>query len=126
MELVCNDGLCTLTAIHEKYNEFEVSFSLGEGSQGGYNSGGGTIIDLGGNSNGGDDDFWGLRVGYKIGSCEQSIKIPAALYVVMNRYIYGLLTAEGDTRTNFTPADEAMIMFYTTISKQLTGCRDNN
>lgn len=123
MELVCNDGLCTLTAIHEKYNDFEVSFQLGEGYQGGYNSGGGTIIDLGNNgSNDGDDSFWGLRVAYNIGQCEQSIKIPKALYIVMNRYIYGLLTEEGDTRMNFTPADEAMIMFYTTISKQLSGC----
>lgn len=127
MELVCKDGLCTLTAIHEKYSNFEVSFQLGEGFQGGINSGGGTIIDLGNNQNNdGDDSFWGLRVAYNRGKCSQDIRIPKALYLVMNRYIYGLLTEEGDTRMNFTPADEAMIMFYTTISKQLSGCNGNN
>lgn len=122
-ELVCKDGLCTLTATHKKFKSFEVTFSLGEGNSNTISSGGGTVIDLGGNNNSdGDDSFWGLRISYVQGTCDEEIQVPRALYYVMNRYIYGLLTEEGDTRMNFTPADEAMIMFYTTISKQLSGC----
>lgn len=40
----------------------------------------------------------------------------------LNRYMYGLMTETGGTRRGFTPADEAMIMFYTTVMKQATGC----
>jgi hypothetical protein len=36
--------------------------------------------------------------------------------------MYGLISEEGGTRRGFTPADEAMIMFYSTIMKQATGC----
>ncbi|MGB0454123.1 MAG: hypothetical protein ACPGJV_10460 [Bacteriovoracaceae bacterium] len=125
-KLVCKNGLCTLTASHKKYRRFNVSFSLGEGNQNdSISTGGGTIIDLGGNNNNSDDSFWGLRVSYEQGYCDEEIRVPRLLYYVINRYIAGLLDEEGDTRMGFTPADEAMIMFYTTISKQLTGC-DND
>jgi hypothetical protein len=37
--------------------------------------------------------------------------------------MYGLMTETGETKRGFTPADEAMIMFYTTIMKQANGCQ---
>jgi hypothetical protein len=40
----------------------------------------------------------------------------------MNRYMYGLISEDGGIRRGFTPADEAMIMFYSTIMKQASGC----
>ena len=59
----------------------------------------------------------------KVGSCEQTVKVPRSLYYSLNRYIYGLLNSDSSTRRSFTPADEAMIIFYTTIAKQAQGCR---
>jgi hypothetical protein len=36
--------------------------------------------------------------------------------------MYGLMAEDGGTRRGFTPADEAMIMFYTTIMSKASGC----
>ena len=126
-EIACKDGLCTLSAVTENYNEFSINFNIGEGHQGnsGYGSGnGGTTINVGGDSNGDNREFWGVNVQYKIGKCTQKVNVPRSLYISMNRYLYGLLNEDTSTRRGFTPADEAMILFYTTIMKQASGCNE--
>lgn len=91
---------------------------------GGYMGGSGTTVIVPG-SNGNSyspEPFYGFTLRYTKGKCTQSIRVPRSLYFSINRYMYGLMTEEGGTRRGFTPADEAMIMFYSTIMKQATGC----
>lgn len=121
-------GLCTLSAITTNSRTFSVNFNIGQGNNasggfGGYGEGnGGTTINIGDDNQDENREHWGVNVQYKIGSCTQKVKVPRALFYSMNRYLYGLMTEEGSVRRGFTPADEAMILFYTTILNKASGC----
>ncbi len=120
-EVACNAGVCTLHSVSNTYGGWEVSFNVGEGSNG---NSGGTNIYTGGSTGSSSEprDYWGVQVKYGRGSCTQRINVPRSVYYAVNRYMYGLMTEEGGTRRGFTPADEAMIMFYTTIMSKASGC----
>lgn len=125
-ELACVNGLCTLHSVTNRYGGFEVSFNLGEGSPNS-NGTGVTNIYTGGKPGGSNcstcpQQYWGITLKYRKGQCTQKINVPRSVYYAINRYMYGLMTEEGGTRRGFTPADEAMIMFYTTIMSKATGC----
>ena len=126
--IACENGLCTLHSVENRYGEFEVSFNVGEGNPfaGGNRSDGVQIYTGGyGDCNFCDNQmYWGFQVKYTKGKCTQTVKVPKSVYYAVNRYMYGLLTDEGDTRRGFTPADEAMIMFYTTIMNNIQGCKN--
>ncbi len=121
-------GLCTLSAVTTNSRNFSVNFNIGEGNNasggfGGYGEGnGGTTVNIGGNETGEERGHWGVNVQFKVGTCTQKVKVPRALYYSMNRYLYGLMNSDGSVRRGFTPADEAMILFYTTILNKASGC----
>lgn len=128
-KIACHsNGQCTLSSVQADYKGWEVSFNFGQSDN--LNSGGGTTIITGGYDSGKNDCNscnginWGLTLTYKKGQCSQQVMVPRSLYYSMNRYLYGLMQATGETRKGFTPADEAMIMFYSTIMKQASssGC----
>jgi hypothetical protein len=117
------DGLCKLSSVTSDSKGWETSFNVGQGAS--TSSSGGTTIITGGYDSSSTCQtctHWGITVTYKVNHCTQTVLVPRSLYYAMNRYMYGLLAENGDTKKGFTPADEAMIMFYTTIMKQATGC----
>ncbi len=114
-------GLCTLSSGQSDSKGWDISFNVSQG--GSINSNGGTTIITGGydpnaSSSTGNNLHWGITLSYRVGHCTQRVLVPRSLYYSMNRYLYGLLQETGETRKGFTPADEAMIMFYSTIMKQ--------
>lgn len=122
-----SNGQCVLSSVKSDSKGWEVSFNVGQGNT--VNTGSGTTIFAGGYDTGKtstcntcDAVNWGVTVAYKVGHCTQTVMVPRSLYYALNRYMYGLMQETGDTKKGFTPADEAMIMFYTTIAKQATGC----
>jgi len=129
--IACNNGLCTLTSVDTRYREFSININGGIGNNansgyGGYGPGDGNFISF--NNNRSDITpaerlHAGVNMQVKIGRCIRSINIPRSLYYSINRYMYGLLEEDSSTRRSFTPADEAMIVFYTTVMKQAEGCR---
>lgn len=123
-EIACRDGLCTLHSVSNTYGGFEATFNLGEGD--GSSDSSTTNIYTDSSSSGSScsdcDDYWGIEVSYSRGRCTQTVNVPRSVYYAINRYMYGLMTETGGTRRGFTPADEAMIMFYTTILTKATGC----
>jgi len=92
------------------------------GNYGGSNTGTTIIVPGSNQTYPGSQPYFGVSLRFTTGRCTQTVKIPRALYISMNRYMYGLMSEDGGTRRGFTPADEAMIMFYSTIMKQATGC----
>lgn len=129
--IACKKGMCTLSSTSKKYKEITFNLNGGIGNNassgfGGYGSGnGGTNINF--NNNAGNTDVTdrfhaGINIQFKVGTCEKSAKVPRSLYYAMNRYLYGLLNEDGSTRRAFTPADEGMILFYTTVAKSAEGC----
>ena len=90
---------------------------------GGFSNGGGTtVIVPGTGGNYSSEPFFGVSLRYTRAKCTQMVKVPRSLYIGINRYMYGLINEDGGTRRGFTPSDEAMIMFYSTIMKQASGC----
>lgn len=119
------EGLCRLSSVTSNDNRFSVQFNIGQGNmfnQGGSGSGTNIIIPGNGTDLGASEPYYGLTVRYTRGRCTQTVNVPRSVYYAINRYMYGLMTEDAGTRRGFTPADEAMIMFYTTIMKQATGC----
>ncbi len=121
-EVACEKGVCTLHAVTNNYGGFEVAFNVGEGQNNNGNGGTNIYTGDGGYSVDGNMEYWGFTVKYRRGQCTQRIRVPKSVYYSINRYMYGLMTEEGGTRRGFTPADEAMIMFYTTIMSKANGC----
>ena len=127
-KIACSsNGQCVLSSVKNDSKGWEVSFNVGQGNT--INSNGGTTIITGGLDSGKTSTCstcegvnWGVTVAYKVGHCTQTILVPRSLYYAINRYMYGLISDNGETKKGFTPADEAMIMFYTTIAKQASGC----
>lgn len=120
-------GLCQLSSVTSHDRRFTATFSVGEGSMFNGMGGSGTniIIPGAGGSYGCtacSEPYYGITLRFSSGSCTQKVNVPRSVYYAVNRYMYGLMTEEGGTRRGFTPADEAMIMFYTTVMKQATGC----
>jgi hypothetical protein len=129
MEIACGkEGLCTLSAVSSNDRRFTVQFYIGQGNNmNGMNTGNGTTVIVPGNNGSiyGNGGFYGVNLKFTTGRCTQAIKVPRSLYISINRYLYSLMSDDGGTRRGFTPADEAMIMFYSTIMKQATGCVAN-
>jgi len=128
--IVCRRGLCTLTSNDTRYNEFSININggFGNNASGGFGGfGNGTYINLGQGKQGDltlvDRTHGNVNLQLKIGSCRRKINIPRSLYYSINRYMYGLMNEDSTTRRSFTPADEAMILFYTTIMKEASACK---
>ena len=117
-------GICTLNAVTSYDRRYTVQFQVGQGNPNYNNSGSGTtvIIPGSGTTTGQNEMYYGLLLKYTNGRCTQEVKVPRSLYFAMNMYLYNLMTDEAGPRKGFTPADEAMIMFYTTVMKQASGC----
>lgn len=125
MELACNGtGLCTLHAVTQSDRRFTATFNVGEGSPvSGLSKPEGSVIITDGSQGLYDSQqYWGVQFEYTTGTCTQSIQVPRSLYLSMNRYFYDFIDEEGNTRRGFDPSKEAMIMFYSTIVKQASGC----
>ncbi len=129
--IACHKGLCKLTSVDTKWKEFSINMNGGMGNNasggfGGFGDGNGTFINLGNQPNSvsfQDKLHANINMQIKVGTCTRSINIPRSLYYSINRYMYGLMNEDSTTRRSFTPADEAMIMFYTTVMKQADGCK---
>jgi hypothetical protein len=125
MDFACNRrGLCTLHSTTSNDQRFTARVNFGEGNPFGNMTGGGgsVIVTDGGDGLFNNQQYWGVTLEYSRGRCTQTVNVPRSLYISMNRYMYDLIDENGQTRRGFDPAKEAMIMFYSTIMKEATGC----
>jgi hypothetical protein len=124
------DGQCVLSSIQNDNKGWDISFNIGQGlNLGGIN---GTTIITGGYDTSQSDcsncqpTHWGLTISHHAYHCKQKVMVPRSLYISMNRYLYGLLQENGETKKGLTPADETMIIFYSTVMKQASATNCNN
>ena len=123
-------GQCVLSSIQNDNKGWDVSFNVGQGF--GYGGINGTTIITGGYDNTYDNCqncqpvHWGITITHHAYHCTQKVMVPRSLYISMNRYLYGLLQENGEPRKGLTPADETMIIFYSTIMKQASATNCNS
>lgn len=129
MKIQCHRGLCEMAMVDTRGQAFVAEVYAGYGNQMGMNGGmmggnGGGVVVLGGNGafNNTPQPYFGVTLRYVAQHCKQSVRVPTSLYVSMNTYLYNLINEDGTTKRTFDPAEQTMILFYTTIMKQATGC----
>ena len=127
MKVACRKDRCRMFSVTSQSDAFVVELNGGYGSPNGAygngSNGGGSVIVTGtGATTPAPSPYVGLTLRYVDGVCTQSVDVPESLYIALNTYIYHLMSADGSTRKNFTPAEQTMMMFYTTILTQAKGC----
>ena len=125
MKIQCYRGLCQMAMVDTKGHAFTAELSAGYGNQNQGSTGGGSggVVVVGtGGYNTTPEPYVGVDLRYVTQDCKQSVMVPTALYVSMNTYLYNLINEDGTTKRTFDPAEQTMILFYTTILKQANGC----
>ncbi len=125
MRIQCYRGLCEMAMVDTRGQAFVFEVNVGYGNQNGMNGAGGSggvVVVGGGGFNNTPQPYAGVTIRYVAQHCKQSVRVPTSLYVSMNTYLYNLINEDGTTKRTFDPAEQTMILFYTTILKQATGC----
>jgi hypothetical protein len=120
--VACQADRCELASIDSQGKSFTVEFNSGYGNQNGNASGSGVII-IGDQIAQPPLQPWiSLTLRYTESTCRSQVNVPRSLYISMNTYLYRLLNADGTPQKVLTPAQQTMILFYTTILNQAKGC----
>ena len=129
MKIQCSNGLCEMAMVDTRGRTFVVELYTGYGSTNGMygssmggNAGGSVVVLGNGQLSNSPQPYYGVTLRYINQHCTQSIKVPTSLYVSMNTYLYSLINEDGTTKRTFDPAEQTMILFYTTVMNQANGC----
>lgn len=123
MEIACKGDRCELTSITNNGHKFSVTLAEGIGNNN-VSSTGSVVVVGNGPTNGTSkpQPFVSLTLQYTYQNCTQTVLVPRALYRVINTYLRKLINEDGSTKKKFSPAEETMILFITTIMNQAKGC----
>lgn len=124
MQVACRGALCTIVGTDSSGEGWTVSFNVGYGSSA--NSGGNNFYIGGDGNNSGNDYNAGITVTYKNYSCNSSLRVTPAVYRFVNTYLYNMVNADGSTKRNFSPADQTVVLFYTTMLNKVDNCKGIN
>lgn len=126
MAVACRGNLCSIVGTDGHGEGWTVSFNVGYGSS--PNGGGNNfyIGESGNDNNSGSDYYAGITVTYKNYSCTSSLRVTPSVYRFVNTYMYNMVNADGSTKRNFSPADQTVILFYTTMLNKVDNCKAIN
>lgn len=124
MQVACKGALCTIVGTDSSGEGWTVSFNVGYGNT--TNSGGNNFYIGGDGNNTGNDYHAGITVTYKNYSCNSSLRVTPAVYRFVNTYLYNMVNADGSTKRNFSPADQTVVLFYTTMLNKVDNCKGTN
>ncbi|QDK37255.1 protease [Bdellovibrio sp. NC01] len=124
MEIACSGNLCKIVGTDGQGQGWTVSFNVGYGNN---NNNNGTAIYIGDNPNNANNMNWnaGITVTYKNYTCQSSLRVTPAVYRFVNTYMYNMVNSDGSTKRNFSPADQTVILFYTTMLNKVESCGNN-
>lgn len=125
MAVACSGNLCKIVGTDSSGEGWTVSFNVGYGNG---NSNSGTAIYIGDERNNRNQSDWnaGVTVTYKNYTCQSNLRVTPAVYRFVNTYMYNMVNADGSTKRNFSPADQTVILFYTTMLNKVEACGNNN
>jgi hypothetical protein len=123
MAVACRGNLCSIVGTDSSGQGWTVSFNVGYGTGNG-NSGNSFYIGSDGkNGNMGNDYYAGITVTYQTYTCNSTLRVTPAVYRFVNTYMYNMVNSDGSTKRNFSPADQTVILFYTTMLNKVDNCR---
>lgn len=125
MQIACSNNLCRIVGTDNEGESWTVSFNVGYGNQNNVNNGGSTIYVGTDNANRDPGYNAGITVTYKNYNCSSNLKVTPAVYRFVNTYLYNMVNTDGSTKRNFSPADQTVILFYTTMLNKVESCKSN-
>ncbi|MBS1970439.1 MAG: protease [Bdellovibrionales bacterium] len=126
MAIACSGNLCKIVGTDSQGESWTVSFNVGYGDQ--VNNGGGNSIYIGSDKgyNNGGNMYAGVNVTYRTYKCHSNLLVTPAVYRFVNTYMYNMVNSDGSTKRNFSPADQTVILFYTTMLNKVEACKDSS
>jgi len=127
--ITCNKGLCTLFSVTVNKQQFTVTSYVGTGTQM-QNTGGGVNNYYGSTStpqNSGTLGY-GLQITWDKTHCTKNVDVDKSVYDSVTTYMKQLINSkpgEDPTYPQFTPAEQTMILFYTTVMELTKGTTCN-
>lgn len=126
MQVSCKGNLCQIVGQDNQGSGWTVSFNVGTGQNN--NTGTGSNIFIGSGDHGfnnGNGEYAGITIAYKTYKCSSQMNVTPAVYRFVQTYMYNMVNADGSPKRNFTPADQTVILFYTTMLQKVEGCRSS-
>jgi hypothetical protein len=122
MAIACSGNLCKVVGQDNQGSGWTVQFQVGYGNS--YNNGGGgdTIYIGGNNNNNSNNAFASVTVSYRNFKCHSNLLVTPAVYRFVNTYLYNMVNSDGSVKRNFSPADQTVILFYTTMLNKVSAC----
>ena len=128
--LACNGSLCTLFSVSVNKKTFSITTYVGDGMNNQQNSGTNYYY---GNNQGQQTGAsgklgYGIQVTWDRTNCTKDINVDKSVYDSVTTYMRELLNStpgEASTYPQFTPAEQTMILFYTTVMDLTKGSTCN-
>lgn len=128
--LACNGSLCTLFSVSVNKKSFNITTYVGDGMPGQQN--GGTNNYYGNNQTGQTGAQgklgYGIQITWDNTHCTKDVNVDRSVYDSVTTYMRELLNStpgEASTYPQFTPAEQTMILFYTTVMDLTKGSTCN-
>jgi hypothetical protein len=128
--LACDGSLCTLFSISVNKKSFSITTYVGDGMQG--QQSGGTNNYYGnaqtGQSGASGKLGYGIQIGWDNTHCTKNVDVDKSVYVAVTTYMKELINStpgEPSTYPQFTPAEQTMLLFYTTVMDLTKGSTCN-
>ncbi len=126
MEVACQGNLCAIVGTDGEGSGWSVSFNVGYGNNTNGN-GNNFYIGTDGAANQNKPQYnASITVTYKNYTCHSSLRVTPAIYRFVNTYMYNMVNTDGSTKRNFSPADQTVILFYTTMLNKVDNCKAIN
>lgn len=120
MAVACSGNLCKIVGQDSSGSGWTVQFQVGYGRA---NGGDGDTIYIGDyDSNGDNKGFASITVTYKNYKCRSNLLVTPAVYRFVNTYLYNMVNSDGSVKRNFSPADQTVVLFYTTMLNKVSSC----
>lgn len=122
MAVACSGNLCRIVGQDGSGSGWTVQFQVGYGRANG--NGTGDTIYIGGGNQGQNDNsgFASVTVTYKNYKCRSNLLVTPAVYRFVNTYLYNMVNSDGSVKRNFSPADQTVVLFYTTMLNKVNSC----
>lgn len=127
MAVACEGNMCKIVGTDNQGSSWTVSFSVGYGSNNGNLGGSGTGVYIYDPSQSNSDPNWygGITITYKWFKCKSHLNVTPAVYRFVNTYLYNMVNSDGSVKRNFSPADQTVILFYTTMLNKVEQCKSS-
>jgi len=123
----CDGNLCKIFSVTVKGEKLTVSTFYGDPANGSSGSSGSTYNAYYGNGGLGGNQLKGYGVGvtWEKSKCNKEMNVDRSVYKAITTYMDALVNSDGSTNPAFTPAEETIILFYTTIMQLVKGATCN-